>query len=94
MLKAPAQMNLQLHKVVSYITGVTGMRIIKAILAGERDTKILSAIRDPRCKNSEETIARSLQGNYRQEHTFSLRQGLNSTQCKFKFYFLYGLMMF
>ena len=69
-------MNLQLHNVVSDITGVTGMRIIKAILAGERDTKILSGMRDPRCKNSEETIARSLQGNYRQEHMFSLRQAV------------------
>ena len=74
MQKALAQMNLQLHNVVSDITGVTGMRIIKAILAGERDTKALAAMRDPRCKNSEETIARSLQGNYRQEHLFSLRQ--------------------
>ncbi len=76
MQKALAQMNLQLHNVVSDITGVTGMRIITAILAGERDTKVLSAMRDPRCKNTEETIARSLQGNYRQEHLFSLRQAV------------------
>lgn len=76
MQKALAQMNLQLHNVVSDVTGVTGMRIIKAILAGERDTKVLSSMRDPRCKNSEETIARSLQGNYRQEHLFSLRQSV------------------
>jgi transposase len=76
MQKALAQMNLQLHNVVSDITGVTGMRIITAILAGERDTKVLSAMRDPRCKNSEATIARSLQGNYRQEHLFSLRQAV------------------
>jgi transposase len=76
MQKALAQMNLQLHNVVSDITGVTGMRIIKAILAGERDPKVLSAMRDPRCKNTEETIARSLQGNYRQEHLFSLRQAV------------------
>jgi len=76
MQKALAQMNLQLHNVVSDITGVTGTRIIKAILAGERDTKALSSMRDPRCKNSEETIARSLQGNYRQEHLFSLRQSV------------------
>ena len=76
MQKALSQMNLQLHNVVSDITGVTGMRIIKAILAGERDTKVLSGMRDPRCKNSEETIARSLQGNYRQEHLFSLRQAV------------------
>ena len=76
MQKALAQMNLQLHNVVSDITGVTGMRIIKAILGGERNTKALSSMRDPRCKNSEETIARSLQGSYRQEHLFSLRQAV------------------
>jgi len=76
MQKALAQMNLQLHNVVSDITGVTGMRIIKAILAGERNPKVLSAMRDPRCKNTAETIARSLQGNYRQEHLFSLRQAV------------------
>ena len=76
MQKALAQMNLQLHNVVSDITGVTGMRIITAILAGERNPQKLAAFRDRRCKNSQETIARSLQGNYRPEHLFSLKQAV------------------
>lgn len=76
MQKALTQMNLQLHNVVSDITGVTGMRIIKAILAGERNPKTLAAFRDKRCKNDEKTIARSLHGNYRPEHLFSLKQAV------------------
>jgi transposase len=76
MQKALAQMNLLLHNVVSDITGMTGMRIITAILAGERDPQKLAAFRDRRCKNSQETIARSLQGNYRPEHLFSLKQAV------------------
>jgi transposase len=76
MQKALAQMNLQLHNVVTDITGVTGMRIIKAILGGERNPNILAAMRDQRCKNSEATIARSLKGSYRPEHLFSLRQAV------------------
>ncbi len=76
MQKALTQMNLQLHNVVTDITGVTGMRIIKAILAGERDPKNLAAFRDKRCKNDEKTIARSLRGNYRPEHLFSLKQAV------------------
>lgn len=76
MQKALTQMNLQLHNVVADITGVTGMRIIKAILKGERNPEILAAMRDPRCRNTESTIARSLKGNYRPEHLFSLQQSL------------------
>ncbi len=76
MQKALAQMNLQLHNVVADITGATGMRIIKAILGGERNPEILAAMRDQRCKNSEATIARSLKGSYRPEHLFSLRQAV------------------
>jgi len=76
MQKALAQMNLQLHNVVTDITGVTGMAIIKAILAGERNPKHLAGLRDKRCKNNEETIARSLHGNYRPEHLFSLQQAV------------------
>jgi transposase len=52
------------------------MRIIKAILGGERNPKVLAAMRDQRCKNSEDTIARSLKGSYRPEHLFSLRQAI------------------
>jgi len=76
MQKALAQMNVQLHNVVTDITGLTGMRIIKAILGGEHNPKVLAAMRDKRCKNNEATIASSLKGNYRPEHLFSLRQAL------------------
>jgi len=77
MQKALLQMNLQLSNVVTDITGVTGMRIIKAILGGERDPQVLAGMRDRRCKNSENTIARSLCGNYRPEHLFSLKQAVD-----------------
>lgn len=76
MQKALAQMNVLLHNVVTDITGVTGMAIIKAILAGERDGYKLAALRDKRCKNDAATIARSLQGNFRPEHLFSLKQAV------------------
>ena len=77
MQKALTQMNLQLHNVVSDITGLTGMRIIKAILSGERNPKVLAAFRDKRCKNDVATIARSLHGNFRPEHLFSLQQAVD-----------------
>jgi transposase len=80
MQKALTQMNLLLHNVVSDITGVTGMRIIKAILDGERDTQMLASMRDKRCKNSVATIAKSLQGNYRPEHLFSLKQAVEALE--------------
>jgi transposase len=73
MQKALVQMNVQLHHVVTDITGVTGMKIVRAILDGERCGKRLAAHRDPRCKASEETIAAALEGNFRAEHVFSLR---------------------
>jgi transposase len=76
MQKALTQMNLQLHNVVTDVTGVTGMGVIKAIIAGERNPKTLAGLRDKRCKNSEENIARSLHGNYRPEHLFSLQQSV------------------
>jgi len=76
MQKALTQMNLQLHNVVTDITGTTGMRIIKAILSGEKNPETLAGMRDPRCKNSAAIIALSLKGNYRPEHIFSLRQAL------------------
>jgi transposase len=77
MQKALAQMNLQLANVVSDITGATGMRIIRAILDGQRDPLVLAGLRDRRCKNSESTIARSLHGNFRPEHLFSLKQAVD-----------------
>lgn len=74
MQKALTEMNLHLHKVISNLTGVTGIRIIQAILAGERDPLKLAQMRDPRIKNNAETIAKSLEGDYRQEHLFALKQ--------------------
>ena len=77
MQKALQQMNLLLHNVVSDITGVTGMKIINAILAGERDPRVLARNRDQRCHNTTATIAKSLVGNYREEHLFALRQAVD-----------------
>ena len=76
MQKALQQMNLLLHHVVTDITGLTGLRIIRAILAGERDPAVLAQHRDPRCKSSVEVIAKSLVGNYRAEHLFALQQAV------------------
>ncbi|UHD18348.1 IS110 family RNA-guided transposase [Thiocapsa bogorovii] len=76
MQKALTQMNLQLHHVVSDITGKTGMRIIRAILDGTRDPQVLASYRDGRCKASVETIAQALEGNYRPEHLFALEQAV------------------
>jgi transposase len=77
MQKALQQMNLLLHNVVSDITGVTGMKIIKAIIAGERDAKVLAKHRDYRCQSSAATITKSLVGNYREEHLFALTQAVS-----------------
>lgn len=77
MQKALQQMNLLLHNVVSDITGVTGMKIIKAMLDGERDPHKLARHRDGRCQQSSETIAKSLVGSYREEHLFALRQAVD-----------------
>lgn len=77
MQKALQQMNIKLTKVVSDITGKTGMSIIRAILAGERDPLTLAKFRDDRCKNDEATIALSLRGNWREEHLLALRQAVD-----------------
>lgn len=74
--KALQQMNLRLDNVVSDITGQTGMRIMKAIIAGEHDVEKLGAMRERNCKATAEVIAQSLVGNYRQEHLFSLKQAV------------------
>jgi len=74
--KALDQMNLQLHHVISDITGLTGIRIIEAILAGERNPHTLAALRDRRVKATKDTIAKSLVGDYRREHLFTLGQSL------------------
>jgi transposase len=76
MQKALEQMNVKLTEVVTDVTGVTGMAIIKAILAGERDPKRLAALRDPRCQRTRTEIARALQGSWRAEHLFALKQAV------------------
>ena len=76
MQKALRQMNVLLDNVVSDITSQTGMAIIRDILSGIRDPKKLAGNRDRRCKNSAEIIAKSLVGNYRDEHLFSLKQSV------------------
>lgn len=76
MQKALEQMNLQLHKVISDITGVTGMRILRAILAGERNPVVLAQMKHPTIKNSEQTVADALVGAYSKEHLFALKQAL------------------
>ena len=76
MQKALTFMNLQLHHVVTDVTGVTGMKIIRAILGGERDPQVLAQMRDVRCKASEETVRAALVGNYQPEHVFALAQAV------------------
>lgn len=77
MHKALTQMNIQIHHVLSDITGHTGLRILDAILGGERDAAKLAQLRDPHVKASEEVIRKSLEGNWRTEHLFILRQRLD-----------------
>jgi transposase len=74
MQKALEQMNVKLTQVVSDITGLTGMSIIEAILEGERNPTELAKLRDERCHSSEEEIALALEGTWRPEHLFELRQ--------------------
>ena len=76
MQKALTEMNLQLHHVIADITGTTGLRIIRAILSGEHDPKVLAGLRDYRCHATAETIEKALTGNYRAEHLFALEQAL------------------
>jgi len=76
MHKALEQMNVQLHKVVSDVAGVSGMRILRAIVAGERDPYTLARLRHQRVKATEEEVALALEGTYREEHMFALKQAL------------------
>ena len=78
MQKALDQMNLQLHRVLSSITGLSGLTILDAILAGERDPIQLAALCHSQVKNSRGTIAKALQGDYRREHLFALQQSLDA----------------
>ena len=72
--KALTQMNVQLHHVISDLTGVTGQAILQAILAGERDPQKLAALKDHRIKACRDVIAKSLRGDWRVEHLFTLKQ--------------------
>jgi len=77
MQKALTEMNVQLHRVISDITGSTGMRILRAIAAGERNPEALAAMRDTRIKASQSEIAAALTGDYRTEQGFILQQELH-----------------
>lgn len=74
MQKALTEMNIALHHAVSDITGVSGLAIIRAMLAGERDVQKLAALKDRRVKKSVAEIALALEGDWRSEHLFALRQ--------------------
>jgi transposase len=76
MQKSLAQMQLHLHHVISDVTGVTGMRIIRAIVAGERNPRTFATYRDSRIQSSEDTIAKALEGDSRPEQVFTLTQSL------------------
>ena len=76
MHKALTQMNVKVQHVIRDITGKTGLAIIEAIVSGERDPLNLARLRDPRIRADEATIARSLQGHWRDEHIFELTQAL------------------
>ena len=74
MQKALTQINIQLANVISDIAGVTGQKIVREIVSGERDPQELAGYRDIRIKASEQEIVKSLQGNWRAEHLFALKQ--------------------
>jgi transposase len=76
MQKALTQMNIQLANVISDVVGETGQNILRAIVAGERDGHVLAAMKNARIRASSEEIAKSLQGNWRTEHLFALKQAL------------------
>lgn len=76
MQKALDQMNVQVHRAVADLTGTTGMAIVRAIVAGDRDPARLAMHRDPRCRKSVDEIAKYLTGNWREEHLFNLSAAL------------------
>ena len=76
MQKALDQMNVQVHRAVSDLTGDTGMAIVRSIVAGERDPVRLATHRDSRCQKSEQQIAEHLRGNWREDHLFNLQSAL------------------
>jgi transposase len=78
MQKALDQMNVQVHRAVSELTGTTGMAIVRAIVAGERDPGRLAAFRHRCCGKSVEQIAQHLVGTWREEHLFNLASALRT----------------
>lgn len=76
-IKALDLMNVKLHLVLSDTVGVTGMKIIRAILAGRTDPKELATLRERGCKGSEQDFVKALSGNYRSEHLFVLKQAVD-----------------
>ncbi len=78
MQKALTQMNVQLANVISDVAGETGQKILRAIVAGERDGQVLGAMKNARIHASIDEIAKSLQGNWRAEHLFALKQALGT----------------
>ena len=76
MQKALTQMNIQLGQVISDVAGETGLKIIRAILGGERDGQALAKLKNGHIRASEADIAKSLQGNWREEHLFALKQAV------------------
>jgi transposase len=78
MQKSMITMNVQLSNTISDLSGMTGLAIIRAILAGERDPKKLAKLRDWRIKATEEEVARSLEGNWREDMLFELRQAVDA----------------
>ena len=80
MQKVLTQMNIQLANAISDLSGTTGQAILKAILEGERDSRKLARLRDPRIKASEEVVAQSLEGNWRRDLLFVLKQEVESYQ--------------
>ena len=78
MQKALTQMNIQLANVISDVAGETGQKILRAIVAGERDGLALARLKNSRVRASEDEIAKSLQGSWRAEHLFALKQALDA----------------
>ena len=78
MQKAMTQMNIQLANTISDIAGETGQKIVRAIVAGERDGMALAKLKNVRIRASDEDIAKSLQGNWRSEHLFALKQAVDA----------------
>ena len=76
MQKALTQMNIQLANVIADVVGVTGQKILRAIVEGERDSQVLAQMKNNGIRASVEEIANSLQGNWRAEHLFALKQAL------------------